>query len=645
MATGGRPGAPSPMFSMGLPTPQPIYTRPFLGLDYNESELNLKPGALLDAQGVVVRPKGLYHIPGYDAFVNGAAWSPADNPCLLCVGWGNNGVQYPFLFTQSYIFMPSWTNGYQLIPWNYSTGTASTSGTNVTGIGTLWQTLGINTGDKFTINGSTYTIIDVLSDTSLTLQTSAGTNAAQSYNISRFLNADNQIVDSCQVNDLTLDPYIAVVSPNIQAMSLIPETQVVSNLTNTAAKQPSTGAFQGSCCAFMLGRIWIGNLAIDGSLGMARTRIRWSKTTDTGDFSDATAYLDLMSQSMSFSGAIQRLMPLGTMLVAYLDDAIFAGTPSTTANLPMSWQQVPSGSVGIIGPRAVASIILPRDEANIWGVNTTGHFFVGFDNVYFLSGSSLSLEPIGSKIVRESINKCQYPQRVQVSVDWLRRRVRFGFPRNNPYIENIFDYSWETKEWSYESRKTWMIANLPLSSGWNPTPMLTSTGLNMTDLAGDLMSLSFGTADSFTRSHYVEHNGTLWDSSTDENAVNPDGSANSISIETPDYDEGAPGMVKLWRMLRLKISWEPENVPNCDITFAISVSMNRGTTWRPLGNMTISQGNDEGYINFRATGPHIRFLITSSSPVTPYYLVEMSRIVSLRGMQTDIRQQNAVYGN
>jgi hypothetical protein len=278
-------------------------------------------------------------------------------------------------------------------------------------------------------------------------------------------------------------------------------------------------------------------------------------------------------------------------------------------------------------------------------VNTTGHFFVGFDNIYFLSASNLSLSPIGSRIVRESLLRCQYPHRIQCSIDWNRRRVRFGFPRANPYIENIFEYAWETKEWSYEPRTTWMIADLPISSSWNPVQMQDVLGKNMLTQNGYNMNLSWGTSGSFVRSHYVEHNGTLWDSSQAELAANPDGSANSISVQTPDYDEGAPGMVKFWRMLRLKITWEPEVVPSTDIYFNISISLNRGRKWRPIGVMPITQGNDEGYINFRATGPHIRFLITSPTVVTPYYITEMSRLCSLRGVQQDIRQQNAIYGN
>jgi len=167
-------------------------------------------------------------------------------------------------------------------------------------------------------------------------------------------------------------------------------------------------------------------------------------------------------------------------------------------------------------------------------------------------------------------------------------------------------------------------------------------GNNMLTINGYNMNLSYGTAGSFNRAHYVEHNGTLWDSSENENALNPDGTPIAIQVETPDYDEGAPGMVKFWRMLRLKIAWNPEAGQPNDITFAISISTDRGRVYRSIGNMIIKSGNDEGYINFRATGPHIRFLITSSSSVTPYYITEMSRLASLRGVQQDIRQQNAI---
>ena len=236
------------MFSMGLPTPQPIVTRPFLGIDWLDSETNLKPGAMLDLQNVVVRPKGLYRIPGYEAFVNGSAWSPSDVPCLLIAGWGNNGIQYPFLFTTNFIFYPNWVSGYTRVPWTYAVGTASTNGTAVTGIGTLWKTLGINPGDSFTINSVTYLIASVDNDTSITLTSSAGVLGAQAYSISRLLNVgNNALADACQVNDITLGQYLVGCSPGNQLLALTPNTQAVANLTPTAAKQPASGGFSAQC--------------------------------------------------------------------------------------------------------------------------------------------------------------------------------------------------------------------------------------------------------------------------------------------------------------------------------------------------------------------------------------------------------------
>jgi hypothetical protein len=626
---------PTPMFSMGLPNLSPIVVRPILGIDWMNPELNLASGALLDARNLVVRPKGLYRIPGYDVFAGGNTWSPPDVPCLLDTGWGTNGVQYPFLFTQNYIFYCDWNSGYVRKEWTYSTGTISTVGTAVTGSGTLWATLGINPGDVMTIGASSYSIQAVNSDTSITLSTSAGTHSGLTYSISRLLGGGaNYLVDTCEVQDLSLGQYLVVASPGNQIAKVVPGTQVVSNLTETAAKQPSTGGIKAQAVAFFVGRVFAGNLS-DGSNGSQRTMIRWSKTTDTQDFSEATAYLSLLSQGNSFTGEIRRMVPLGTLLVVYLDDAIFIGSPSNTAGLPLSFQQIPSGKVGIAGPRAIASVVLPTEGGGI-----AGHFFVGTDNIYFLSASSLALQAIGSKIATESILKCKYPSKIQVSIDYYRRRVRFGFPRDNQYIERIFEFDWETREWSYELRSTWLIGDSTLSSMWSPVQMRTVTGDDMATVDGTYMCLSQGIAGTFARSHYVENNGMLWVSSSNESILNPDGTSISVRFTTPDYDEGDSGMVKFWRMLRLKLTWDEGMAPTSDIDFYVEISMDRGRTYRSIGSLIVREGNDEGYINFRATGPHIRFRISSSSAVTPYYICEMSRLVSIRGLQSSMRQQN-----
>jgi hypothetical protein len=455
---------PTPIFSMGLPSPVPICERPLKGLDFRGSELMLAPGAMLDLRNLIVTPKGLYRLPGYDDFADGAVWDPADNPCTMLSGFGPNGRQYPFLFTQNYIFLITWDT-YTKCAWTYDEGTVDTDGTDVTGLGgTLWLALGIKAGDRITIDAVTYTIASVDDDDAITLTSSAGSQSDVAYSIERLLAAGNDyFVDVCQVSDLTLGSFIVGANPNCQLFALDPQTQAVANLTATEEKQPVTGGFTAKAVGYFVNRIFAGNLN-DGSLGYARTRIRWSKATDVTDFSTATAYIDLVAQCAAFSGAIQKIVPLGTMLVVYLDDAIFIGTPSNVANLPVAFQQIPSGSVGLVGSRAVASLVMPSGDASAWGINTTGHFFVSGDNIYFLSSANLSIEPIGSKVVRETLRKCQYPTRVQIAIDWNRKCVRFGFPRSSPNIEYIYEYQWETKEWSYEQRSTWMIADLPVSS-------------------------------------------------------------------------------------------------------------------------------------------------------------------------------------
>ena len=636
-----RPGNPAPFFSNGLPTPQPIVTRPFLGIDWMDSPVNLKPGALLDAQGVIVRPRGLYRDPAYVSSVGGVAWSPADNPLLLTGAWGVSGFQYPYLFTENYIFLL--TSGYAQQNWTYSTGNIDTSGTAVTphaGSTPLWKTLGIQPGDKITINSVTYVISSVNSDISITLATSAGSQSNQTYSITRLMHAGTPyMVDACQATDITNGPNLVVATFQNQLILINMTTFAITNLTQTAAKQPSTGGFTAECVAYFAGRIFAGHL--NNGINELRQFIQWSKATDLSDFSDPTAYINLLAQNTAFSGAIRRMVPLGQLLMTYADDAIFVGSLSNTPNLPLSFQQVPTGGIGIAGPRAIASVILPREETNLWGMNITGHFFVGQDNVYFLSGSNLTLEPIGSKIVRDSILKCQVPERIQAAVDWNTRRIRFGFPRANNYIENIYDFNWETKEWSYEPRKTWLLGDPFLSYSLSAQDIYTATGSPMCLVDGTTNMLVNWTSQPLTaRAIYLENNGSLWNYAGAEVALNPDGTSQPISVQTQDIDEGAPGMVKFWRMLRLKIAWD--TAPSANIVFAIGISLDLGQTYRAIGNITILAGETEGWINFRATGPHIRFLITTNSPVAPFYIIEATRLVSMRGTQVSNRQQHAL---
>jgi len=638
-----KPGSPTPFFSMGLPTPQPMTTRPLLGIDWMSSPLALKPGALLDAQGVVVRPRGLYRNAAYEATAGGLAWSPADNPVLLAGAWGSTGIQYPYLFTENYQFLIS--GGYSQKTWTYTTGTVTTTGnTTVTGTGTFWKTYGIQVGDTITIAGVTYTIAVVTSDTVLTTTVNVPAAAGVGYTITRLAHSQSPyMTDACQATDITKGAMLVVANFGNQLMELTPSTGACANLTAATVKQPSTGGIQAECIAYFVGRLWAGHL-IDGTNGELRQFIRWSKATDLEDWSDPTAYINLLAQGSAFSGAVRRLVPMGTVLLAYLDDAIIIGSPSNTPNLPLAWQQIPSGGVGVAGPRAIANMVLPREETNLWGINIAGHFFVGPDNIYFLSASNMTIQPVGNRVVRESILKCQVPSRIQAAVDWPTRRVRFGFPRASNYIENIFDFDWETKEWSYEARRTWLLGDPFLSYYLSVTPMGTVAGgytMCLVD-ATTVMTASATGAAATARGHYIESSGVLWQNIGNQVATNPDGSPMSVNIDTQDFDEGAPGIVKFWRMMRMKIAWDPLYPPAMNIVFSVSISMDMGQTWRSIGNLTIRQGETEGWINFRATGPHIRFRLASSTPVTPYSIVEMARVVTSRGVQVSTRQQHAL---
>ena len=184
--------------------------------------------------------------------------------------------------------------------------------------------------------------------------------------------------------------------------------------------------------------------------------------------------------------------------------------------------------------------------------------------------------------------------------------MRFGFPRATNQIENIYDFDWETKEWSYEPRTTWMLGDPFLSYSLSAQNIYTVTGdaMVLVDTVTNML-VDWTLQPLVARAIYIEHGGQLWTFAGSELATNPDSSANPISIQTQDFDEGVPGTVKFWRLLRLKIAWD--TAPVVDISLAISISLDLGQTWRSIGNLVIRQGETEGWVNFRATGPHIRF--------------------------------------
>ena len=381
--------------------------------------------------------------------------------------------------------------------------------------------------------------------------------------------------------------------------------------------------FVANCITLFQDRLFVG-YTIEPTDGVRRQRIRWSKVTNLRDFSESTAYIDLPYTQ----GAIQRLVPMGNILVVYFSDAIFFGIPTNNPDLPVAFQKVETGHMGLIGQKAVIPFI-------------DGHFFVSQDDVFYLSSSGP--ERIGSPVIKRTIKESNFRERVYAAPDLEHERIVFGFTKDSDQMEELWSFSYKSKGWSYENVSSYMIAN----------PLL-SLDLSWADLAGftwdDLVD-SYATWDSMSAKEnemrfFIESSGFLRQLSSNsaydllaDNAGDVISSPIVTVYETPDMDFDEPDTVKTFMRLSMKVSFD--TYPTTNTLFSVQGSWNRGRSWKSLGSLTIRAGNDEGYVTFLMTSSHVRFRLTCTSEVAPYTVEELVIKVRGRGAELSIGMQGA----
>ena len=255
-----------------------------------------------------------------------------------------------------------------------------------------------------------------------------------------------------------------------------------------------------------------------------------------------------------------------------------------------------------------------------------GHFYVGQDNIYFLS--TRGRQAIGTPVVEETIRQCSNLWRVYAVADPKRNRVCFGFPVSSEYIEKVWSFDYRTQAWSYEEYPTWMIAN-PLFSG----------SLSWDDLTGtwDALSATYPTWDDMRaetdddRDFIREFEGALQEASEGATVDDVAGPV-EVVLQSKNYDLGEPDLQKVWTRLALKIQFRREMVAfDIPLVFDVEVSYNAGRNWKGVGQLRIAAGADEGYCNFRLSSSHFMFRLTSASQVTPYWITEYTYTFAIVG--------------
>lgn len=580
------------------------------GMILDQASQVLPEGAFIDLKNYYPSSAGPRRRPGFAQY---AAGQSVPYPFVDYVTvWSPDGTQTSILMTSKFLYRVNALTGFTRIEWDYTgPGIATASGATFTDPSASFTTNDIMPGDIVAVGSYRGTVASVDSATQLTIADyDIPPGSGYSYTVQRALGPGiNELPDWTVFNGL-----LALADGKRPLLKYNPETNALGYWTTDSAKklQSPVRDFVPGCVASFQDRIWCG-YTVDSEDGARRQRIRWSTLADETDFSTVTAYLDLPY----VNGALRRLVPLANTLVAYFDDAVFIGTQTNNPLLPCRFDLVDTGSIGLVGPKAVTSFL-------------GGHFYVGQDDMYFLSREGA--QRIGSPIVKASIRACQLPERVYVAMDPWNTSVIFGMPGVNEYMETLWVYDYKSRAWSYLDIDTWMITN----------PVV-NVNLQWNDLSGtwDALSDSFPSWNSIKLDDprkflFIESGSKLW-KSTEAGATDFNTSAIAAAFTTKDHDFDAPDDLKT--IVRLGLKLDADQTLTGPVQFAVEASINRGKRWKPVGTITIPATGDEGYVNFRVTGSTVRFRLTSTSPVESYTITEYVIKARLHGSERDVSTQ------
>ena len=581
------------------------------GMVLDNASQSIPDVAFVKLENFIANKEGPRRRNGYQRFC--ANDSTSYRMLNMLTLWKTDGTQETILVTDKVLYRVGPTTGLTEIAWAYSTGTvAIASDTAVTGTSTAWLSADVQTGDLFRCGGEESEIASVDSDTGITLKSAlSDQSAGTAYSIQRAfrVNYPNYVDFSTRYGDLLLcDGSRPIMEYDAETGALGYYT--VSGIGGSEDVIPI-------CVARFVERTFVGYLD-ETTDGIQRQRIRWDLATFPGDFSTLTAFLGLNQTG----GSIRRLVPNGNVLTAYLDDGVYFLIPTNLPLLPLRPEKIETGGLGLLGQRAVTSWL-------------GGHFFVAQNEIFFLGNNGP--EPIGSPIVKAALKGCRYPEDVQVSVDPMNTRILFGIPQSSRFMEYLWSFDYRSKTWSYDKKNTFMIANPVINS--------TVTWDNLTPDWDD-MDLTYPSWNQIQisetyKSLYLELNGRILksdeESYLDWNGVDTDEGITS-TIETKDYDFNDASRNKVYNRLGIKIEEETSG-RSLDLTFAVSVSVNRGRSWKSCGTLIIPPNYDEGYVNFRALGSTARFRLVTNSQVGSYYVSELNLKVRASGDESRIGTQ------
>jgi hypothetical protein len=367
--------------------------KPNLGLYYDRPPIALPPGALQDGLNFRIQRGDLNNLNlGWSAYQS----VQLNGPVTLI-------NQFTTSAGTSYLILGTPTDLYQLVGSTltyispiYNTGTASASGTAVTGSSTHWNTTAsgdtwanAKAGDQICFTGNAvnsptatwYTIQSVNSDTSITLTTSAGTIAGHAYTIRRRF-----------TGSAFVDPWIweYFIDANPSGNDLVFLTNGVDNVVswNGTDAQVTKHTEFGFTCQYLrqFADMMIYGNVLQGSTYLGTTILNSDVGTPAavGNASAGVAGQFIVQGQPDPIIAMKRL---GPYLAIYCSHNIILAT--ATGNATVFSFRIAASNKGILGHNAIADF--PSD-----------HQFIAQDSMYRFDGSNV--EPVNTQVWRSILS-------------------------------------------------------------------------------------------------------------------------------------------------------------------------------------------------------------------------------------------------
>ena len=291
------------------------------------------------------------------------------------------------------------------------------------------------------------------------------------------------------------------------------------------------------------------------------------------------------------------------MLVAYFSDSIWLGRPTNRSDLPVLFDRIDTGGMGLIGTKAITSWI-------------DSHYFVMQDGIYRLSPAD-GLQEIGTPVIAQTIKTCQTPRNIYVTPDPNNESILFGFPESEETISKIWRFNYKANAWSYDTLNVSFISYTDYSL---------ATTIDEETTSIDVLEGQIDDSPPFERRVFFGFGGKL--SYYDENTTTDIEDQNiTATFVTKDFDFGIPDTRKTLSRVSVKI----DRTLTSDLTLATSVSTDRGTTYYDVGNLVIPAGDDENFVNFIQTGSTFRIKFVSTDDIAQYQIMDVVLKVKGRG--------------